>query len=277
MQQAFWNSHDGQQKSDNPSLNQWVDEMDSWWKSQATDVPASVSALYEKLRFSSQFFVNFAEPFINTNKASDPSSVLVKYLEVFLEAIDKEGDFDNDIKGFWKLPSDMWLQQINALGGFPNSFLELVKSSIKDESLNPEFTQAGHRYLQSLKRYQSEFVEMTIQAASVLTDELHKEQQHKEQQTQQASCRDVCSTWVDIFDSHYADFVRSSQYPPLYADVINSWMLLIQQSEQLLTPWLKAVNMPIREDIDHLITRQKELLDENQALKKELDSLKDAG
>ena len=46
----------------------------------------------------------------------------------------------------------------------------------------------------------------------------------------------IFTSWIDISEKYYADFVRSSEYPKLYADVINAWMVLIQQTQQLVVP-----------------------------------------
>ncbi len=151
MQQTFWDRYDNQQENNEISLNQWLKDVEWHWQKQATDVPTSVSTLYERLLFTSHVFVNFAEPFIDVNDESkDSGTVLVEYLEVFLEALEQEDGLDYDVKGFWKLPFELWQQQIDSLGGFPDSFLELVKHLIRDEEFNEEFTQAGQNYLEAL-------------------------------------------------------------------------------------------------------------------------------
>ena len=250
MQQAFWGI-DAQAK--NTSFDDWLNTVDSWWKAQSGNSPQSVNALYNKLLSSSRFFIHFTEPFtssIGAENATDPSKILVKYLELFIEAMEKDETASETIKGFWKLPLDMWQQQLHALSNFPDSFLHFATLNGAEEA-NPEFTLAFKNYLNTLEAYQAAYIAMSLQAASALMKRLDSQNSPTP-----LSAQAICSLWTDIFEEHYELFIRDQAYPRLYADVINHWMILIQQTEILITPWLKAINMPTRDDLNAFKAQQ---------------------
>lgn len=248
LQQEFWDKTGGNKLQSDPSLNGWLDTVDDYWRKQVKDAPDEVDSLYQKLLSSSRFFVNFSEPFLSSvnekSNSDNPSSILAGYLETYVEAVEKGQSFEEgsvDIKGFWKLPFQLWQQQLSILGELPETFLKFIQVSSEENFGNDEFIDACERYLDVLQEYRSAFLNMSMQAALSLAKRLQAEDEI------QHSVEEINAIWIDVFEKHYADFVRDTSYSKLYAEVINNWMLLIQQTEQLITPWLKAMNMPTRE------------------------------
>lgn len=250
MQQAFWGMHGSKSQQHDFSFINWIESVEGLWNKQTHNVPDSIDALYHKLISSSRFYINLSEPFVSsTQSGKDPANILVSHLESYLEAIEKNKaetkknseKFSEDMLGFWKLPFDMWQHQLKFLGEIPDSFTQFMKTSTEGNFENEVFSKACEQYFKALQVYQSAYVEMSLTAASELMQKL---------QDDAVETAQLASTlWIEIFEKHYTDLVCDSGYSKHYADVINSWMELIQQTEKLITPWLKSMNMPTREDM----------------------------
>lgn len=274
MQQAFWGLDNTKKTPQNISFDDWLTRVDSWWKTQAKDSPQSIDDLYQKLLFSSRFFINLSEPFASCtqqNQGKEPATALVEYLEIFLEVLEKNQESNEPIKGFWKLPFDMWQHQFSFFTNLPKSFLQFAESSGANTSIeNTELTQAYEHYFEALKKYQTGYVSMSLTAATELMQYLQSPDEKK------VSTEDVCNHWVALFEDHYGEFVRNDEYSVLYADVVNSWVMLVQKTEHVITPWLKSMNMPTREDMKNIEQKQTELARENKKLKQEIVELQES-
>ncbi len=270
MQEEFFGKYKTQNESNNVLLNEWLESVDIWWKKHSKDSPNTVNSLYKKLLFSSNYFVSFAEPFISIeHNTTDARHVLVKSFELFLESVSKDYSAKSNIKGFWKLPFEVWRQQLAVLGKLEENFLKLLHNSTKESCLSEDYIEAAENYLKSLNRYQSGFLNMAIQAATQLIEKIERIADDK-----QLSYQCIRSLWADIFDKHYNVFVRSSEFPQLQANVVNSYMLLALKSEELFSPWLKSLNIPERQDFDSLLAKQKKLLEDNRSLRNQLKSIR---
>lgn len=268
LQQAFWGNKNSDDPNQKVSLNDCLGDVDRCWQQHSKDVPEEVDALYNKLLVSTRFFVNFSEPFLCASATSNdvsekkdgepinPNTILTQYLEAYIEVMEQGSQYNlanADIKGFWKLPLELWQQQLSILGELPEPFVQFIKSSTAEGNTNTEifteaFIDACDRYLEVVKEYQSAYLAMSLRAAKGMLTQLQRHQA-KDHYSADTVCQLWMDTWIEVFEKHYADFVRDDDYSKLYADVINSWMLVIQQTEKLITPWLKAMNMPTRDDV----------------------------
>lgn len=274
-QQAFEHMSEARTQYHAFSANNWLEDIDDWWQTQPGKVPESVDDLYQKIFFSSRFFINFFEPFATSeNKITEPTSVLIKYLEIFVQSIENGSEIqpgaNEKIKGFWVLPFELWQQQMSILSGFPKSFFQFagLKPPLDDES-SSGFYHAFQSFTRILHDYQAAYVAMSMDAAMELIQQL------QDQNSNHYTSRQTCTIWIELFEKHYAEFVSNDAYSKLYAEVINSWMLLIQQTKQLITPWLITMNMPVSSDLDSIKAYQQALLEENQFLKEQLSAYTD--
>jgi hypothetical protein len=222
--------------TDNQSLHQnWLKEVDDGWKLQPGNVSESVDSLYRKLFFSSHFFIGFLEPFeVSNDKIDNPGNILVNYLQIYLEFMENNRDIITEtnelLKGFWALPLDVWQQQMGFLEGFPDSFFKSAEHEMKDDNDSAEFTCACEHYLLAFQNYQFAYITMTIDAVTDLMPQLQN------QNCNHYSIQKICNIWIELFEKHYADFVSKDEYSHLFAEMINSWMLLIQQTKTSGTP-----------------------------------------
>jgi len=231
-QQIFLNREEVQGAHDGFLPNNWLKGVEDWWKTQPGLVAESVDSLYHKLLFSSRFFINFLDPFVASNDKVDvPACVLVNYLEIFLQSIENNRDINTKTnekaKGFWALPFDIWQQQIGFLKSVPESFFQFADRE-QDDDISTESTRAYQRYLQALQNYQSAYVAMMMDAATDLM------QQVQHEKSKYYTTQKICTIWIELFEKHYANFVSNDEYPHLYAEVMNSWMFLIQQTKKQL-------------------------------------------
>ena len=206
-QQIFLNMELACKQNDDFSQNTWINEVDEWWKAQPGKVSESVNSLFSKFLHSSQFLLNIVDPCHSSDEnSSNPASVLVDYLEVFLNAIEQypptQLKSDEAVKGFWTLPLTLWQQQTKCFTGFPDSFFCFAEQ--QEDKNNSAFTLAYQRYLQALQSYQSAYFSMTMSAA---TDLMH---QLQEKENKLHSTHKICTLWIELFEEYYSNFVSHS-------------------------------------------------------------------
>jgi len=269
-QQTFEYMNEDQKQYHAFSANNWFEDIDNWWQTQPDTVEESVDDLYQKILFSSRFFMNFFEPFVTSEKKmAKPAAEFINYLEIFIQSIENgstiQQEANEHIKGFWALPFEIWQQQMSVLSGFPKSFFQFADQQRVDDDY-PEFYHAFQNFIKTLHNYRSAYLTMSIDAAMELIQQL------RNQNSNHCTGRQICTLWIELFEKHYAKFVSDDAYSKLYAEIINSWMLLIQQTKQLITPWLTAMNMPVTSDLDSIKAYQQVLLKENQLLREQLST-----
>lgn len=243
LQEEFWGNQGANENDYNLPFHEWFKNIDDYWQGNIKDASNEVNSLYQKLFSSSRVFYNFSEPFVASNNKEKPESIISEYLESYIETIEKAlanggTSFENN---FSNNHIQLWQQQFNHFGELPESFLKLIKSASENNFGSDEFVQACESYIKVFAEYQSAYLVMTLDASREMLQQL---QAVNEADT---SVNQIFTLWIDISESYYAGFVRSSDYPKLYADVINAWMVLIQQTQQLVVPWLEAMNLPTRD------------------------------
>ena len=88
------------------------------------------------------------------------------------------------------------------------------------------------------------------------------------------SLRELYDLWVDVSESHYAEFAMSSEYQELYGDMVNRLMILRKHYNEITDDMLAAMNLPNRREIDTMQERQQQMRRENIALKRELAEIR---
>jgi len=244
LQEEFWGNQGANEKGNDLPFNEWFKDVDDYWQGNIKDASNEVNSLYQKLFSSSRVFFNFSEPFVASSyKKEKPESILSEYLESYVETIEKafanggtsyENNFSNN-------HIQLWQQQFNHFGELPESFLKFIKSASENSVANDEFVKACESYIKVFAEYQSAYLVMTLDASREML------QQFQGMNEADTSVNQIFTLWLDISERNYAGFIRSSNYPELYADVINAWMVLIQQTQQLVVPWLEAMNLPTRD------------------------------
>jgi polyhydroxyalkanoate synthase subunit PhaE len=88
------------------------------------------------------------------------------------------------------------------------------------------------------------------------------------------SLRELYDLWVDVSESHYAEFAMSSEYQELYGEMVNRLMVLRRHYNEITDDMLGAMNLPNRREIDTMQERQQQLRRENIALKREIAEIR---
>lgn len=272
LYQSFWGSNDSPESVDHIDLQHWAKQLDGWWQTHSASQSESINALYERLHNSNQFFGNFAEPFLksqnDSNRDTDPAKILSSYLEHYLDALTT--DDASAVKGFWVLPVILWKQQLDFLGGSWPKDVEKLEEYFQLFRKDTKLVNAYNQYLESLKQYQTAFVSMSLGAANKLMQLL------EETAAKPPNIEHIIASWVAIFECEYAIFSHSDAYAKLYGNLINTWMHLIQLNQQFFRPWCDAFGAYDDDRVEQLKAKQKELEEENQALKEQLSTFKGA-
>ena len=99
---------------------------------------------------------------------------------------------------------------------------------------NPDFSAALENYLVALKEYQRLFFNLFTTTAKELLEliRLNKDEQ--------ASPTQIMTTWLEVLETNYEELISSSEYSQVYANIINSWMLMLSKSNQSFTEFMQS-------------------------------------
>jgi vacuolar-type H+-ATPase subunit I/STV1 len=269
---SFWGVNDTPNSLDDLDLNTWANRIDDWWHKQSASKPQSVNDLYQRLRNSNQFFINFAQPFLDSkndpSRSTDPEKILSDYLELYLEAFKTNNA--QDAQGFWALPYMQWKQQQNLFRNHGAVSIEKITAYLDAFQNDKNLLNAYNQYLQSLSAYQSAFISMSLDTANKLLVFL------QENESQALNIETIFTQWIEIFEREYAQFSTNDSYAQLYGSLINSWMLLLSLAQQFFNPLCNEISSKNNDEVEQLKQKQKELEEENQALREQLAAFKDA-
>ncbi|WP_299873462.1 poly(R)-hydroxyalkanoic acid synthase subunit PhaE [uncultured Cocleimonas sp.] len=242
------------QSSQSTFFNQWLNDVDKCWQNHAQTNSGDIDSLYKRVSSSSRFFFNFTES-MATNQQGETVEVLIeKYLKEFTDkssvfvapTVNKpteneaderlntnQKDNNSDINSLWKLPLVNWQQQA-ALFSSQNKSLNFLSSFLGDTADNPEFSAALNAYLIALQEFQREFFNLFIVAAKQTVEAL------KALNDKPASAKEIMTLWLELLETQYLELIAAEHYSRVYANVVNSWMLVIDKSNKSYAEFMQA-------------------------------------
>jgi len=253
LQKAFWDDvgsnfvnfsnstidvHSDTKPQHSVLFNQWLSDVDKCWQDHAEITSTEIDTLYKKISSSSRFFINFTES-VTSSKQGDTVEVLIEKL---LEGLaNKTSDnktngedssqpnknlFNSmDINAFWKLPLENGRQQAIFFTNQKQS-LSTLSRLFEDAANNPEFSAAVEAYLIALQKYQLVFFNLFKASAKqvVETQELNS--------NEPASPKQFMTVCLEVLEANYMLLISEDSYSQAYANVINSWMLVLSKSNK---------------------------------------------
>ncbi len=246
--------HSVTQPPQSPLFNQWLTDVDKCWQDHAQVSSTDIDSLYKKLSSSSRFFFNFTES-VTSMKQGETADVLIEeYLKGFanktsdnktssedtssqpntdsFNSTDKNAGNSTDINAFWKLP----LENSQHAAFFTNQqqSLSTLSSLFEDAVNNPEFSAAVKAYLVALQKYQLVFFNLFITAAKQAVETL------KTFNGNPASPKQIMTIWLEVLENNYMLLISEDNYSQAYADVVNSWMLMVSKSNKPFAEFMQA-------------------------------------
>jgi len=247
-------------------FDQWLKDVDKCWHEHAQETSGDIDSLFKKISSSSRFFFNFSEFFIASNQDETADILVSKYLETITnvskaketkesapDLIDKNSDNINykssnnknnndfDLNAFWKLPLENWQQQAALFPTQVTTQIENQQQSVKAISPflvtaanNLEFSAALEAYLIALQKYQQVFYRFFTKAVEEVVDAL------RANNNELASPTQIMTTWLEVFEVNYMALISGTEYSQVYANVVNSWMLMLSKSDQSFAEFMAS-------------------------------------
>ena len=277
LQEAFWDNvgssftdmpnsapdvHGANPPHQSSLFNQWLNNVDKCWQDHAQVTSGDIDSLYNKISTSSRFFFNFTESMASNKQGETVDVLIAKYLEEFTDKTadrtteNVTSDFSqnsqnetyknkstgyqkgkqpniSEINAFWKLPLAN-LQQQSAFFTPHNQTLKYLSGFLGDAVNNPEFSAALEAYLNALQEYQRVFFNLFTAAAKQTVEAL------RANNDEPASAKQIMTLWLELLESHYLNLVVADNYSKVYANVVNSWMLVIDKSNKSFAEFMQA-------------------------------------
>ena len=260
--------HSAYQSQQSSSFDLWLTDVDKCWQDHAQVSSTDIDTLYKKLSSSSRFFFNFTES-VSSIKQDETAEVLIeKYLEGFANktsddnasatnaSVNNEASAKNeadqesssepnadlfnstDINAFWKLPLEN-TQQHAAFFTNQQQSLNTLSSLFEDTVKNPEFYAAVKAYLVALQEYQLVFFNLFIEAAKQAVETL-KTNNKNLQKNKSASPKQIMTIWLEVLETNYMLLISEDNYSQAYAEVVNSWMLMVSKSNKPFAEFMQT-------------------------------------
>ncbi len=88
------------------------------------------------------------------------------------------------------------------------------------------------------------------------------------------SLRELYDLWVEVSETHYAEFAMGDEYQELYGDMVNKLMTMRKHYSEMADDFLRALNLPNTREIDTMQERLQQVRRDNFALKREISEIK---
>ena len=241
LQEKLWGSEGEVNHAFDASVNDWLENTNAFWKTHFKDAPIETHSLYQKLHNCVQLYCSICKPaFTSIDQHTSPENLLSQYLQTYVQNVEKalQNDTDKTLSGVLDANYKLWQLQLGTVIELPEGFLDFLKSSQTHTFADDAFEKTCDKTLEAFINYQTAYLNMTLDASRDMLNFL-KHTQYKD-----SSINALLGSAIEVFEKHSAAFIRRSDYPRLLADLINNWMLLIQQIERFIQPWQNVMFMP---------------------------------
>ena len=240
-------------------FNQWLTEVDKCWDDYACVTSTDIDSIYKKISSSSRFFINFTESVTTTKQCETLDNLIKRNLDGFTnETSDKKADDEDAISQqhkdssdgtvnhtYWNIPLENWQQQA---AFFTNQHppLSALSCIFEDAASNPEFSAAVEAYLIALHKYQLVFLNL-FKASVKQADEILKSNIDKP-----ASAKKTMAICLEVLEANYTLLISGDHYSQAYADVVNSWMLMLNKSNKSFADFVQTNTSSVEDKPDGL-------------------------
>ena len=237
---------DSKQSPQTQYFDYWLTEVDSFWGNHSEVSSGDIDTLYKKVSSCSRFFFNFSEALTPNTENETTEDLITKYFDVFSanrnshsddaddsEPSTKANDDAIDLVSYWKMPLEN-LQKQSSIFTTLNSFQSNFTGSVVNSAQNPDFQNAFEAYLVSLQQYQMAFIQLFMDSSKQVIETIESSSDHVN------SSKHIMALWLDILDHNYEALIAGSNYSKLYADVVNSWVVMLSKSGQNFSEFMQS-------------------------------------
>lgn len=235
-------------------FEQWFMDVDKCWQDHAQDTSSDINSLYKKLSSTNRYFFNSSGLIVTPKKYDVIDAVVSEYLEnmskMFEEITDdisKENATDSDdikshkinIDSILKLPLENYQRHVTLFASqFTNQkqSINAVSENIAFDSNNSELSAALEAYLLAMQEYQRLFFNLFTMTAKDLLEVLRSNNDKGSPTTR------TMTIWLEMLDGNYKALISGNEYSKIYANVINSWMLVFNKSNQSFSEFMQSAS-----------------------------------
>ena len=226
-------------------LNQWLTDVDKYWENQTAISSIDIDSLYKKISSSSRFFINFTESITSMKQGETTDVLFEKILTGFTSessesktnskdeisqqneaSLDSSHDIPN-INNFWKHPLAFFENQQQSLSKLSSLF--------EDAARNPKFSETVESYLVALQNYQQVIFNWFKASAIQAFEKLQLNVENS------LSPKQIMTVFLEFLEANYLSLISKDTYSQAYAEVVNSWMLMLSKSNIPFTEFLQTV------------------------------------
>ena len=226
-------------------LNQWLTDVDKYWENQTAISSIDIDSLYKKISSSSRFFINFTES-ITSMKQGETTDVLFEKIltGITTETSDNKTNSEDEIsqQNEASLDSSHDIPNINNFWKHPLAFFENQQQSLsklsslfEDAARNPEFSETAESYLVALQNYQQVIFNWFKASAIQAFEKLQLNVENS------LSPKQIMTVFLEFLEANYLSLISKDTYSQAYAEVVNSWMLMLSKSNIPFTEFLQTV------------------------------------
>ena len=290
--------------------NPWASALDQWWKAVSPMAAGSAPLLqdfYDKLIGMGRSYFSMAErvsgkPGDDRKTAGDNVSDWLDQVRAACNAwgaslSTQQDSHIRDFMSFWNMPMDTWQRTVSSFSPMPGDFMKALHPEGADamagdmrEHLDRFLSMPGVGYsresqeqYQQLARlvldYQKAMQDYGIALSKVGVKSTDRFQEKLNEATSSGepvtSLRAFYDLWVDACEEVYGEYAMSAEYSEMYGEMVNALMAVKRDGSLLVDEMLESMNMPTHREINTLHHRLHQMRRDYQALREEIDQLRD--
>ncbi len=286
-----------------PQTELWSDGFEAWRKAVGGESRPDVREALEKCFDMGREYFSMAER-IGRNLADgkEPRAAIHQWMEQLKQGLQQWSNlsgFDSvatgDFMKQWFAPSKAWQQMASQMAPMQQALWQLpgMNTSVFNlgEAIDPlgrileapgigyfrEPQEKQQRGVQLALEYHEANIKFNQAFLRIAIESIEGFQQRLLQIDSEAmpkTLRELYDLWVEVSETHYAEFAMSEEYQALYGDMVNRLMVLKKHYHDIIDDQLRLMNMPNSREVDTMQQRIQQLRRDNIAMKKELAEIR---
>ncbi|MDJ0778566.1 MAG: class III poly(R)-hydroxyalkanoic acid synthase subunit PhaE [Gammaproteobacteria bacterium] len=281
----------------------WAKNFDAWRRSfEGRGQPDAEVALRKCMDMGREYFAMAEQVGKLMSQGSNPVDAINQWLEQMKQALGQftgmpgfNGAAVNDFMKQWFSPSANWQDMVSQLTPMNQAMWQMpgMNTSVFNlgEAIDPlgkileapgvgyfrEPQEKQQRGLQLALEYQEANYRFNQAFLRVALESIQGFQQRLlglDSDTMPQSLRELYDLWVEVSETHYAEFAMGEEYQGLYGDMVNKLMTMRKHYSEMTDDFLRALNLPNTREIDTMQERLQQLRRDNFALKREISEIK---
>ena len=280
----------GQSDTDNQA-NLWSNGLEMWRKTYPYPYPNQREAdqVFDKCQEVGKGYFTLAEQIGKQIAAGGkPQDVIQQWLEQIKAGLEQQ--IGHDFMSHWMGPASNWQKMVAAIMPFemPGSTsgvygigedYDQISQALSMPGLgffreSQEKQQIGAKlaldYQQANEKFNAAFLQVSIESLQSFQAKMAETSDNETP----SSLRALYDLWVDVSETHYADYAMSEEYQSLYGDMVNKLMALKQHYSGLMDETMESLNLPSRKELDTVHQRLQQTRRENRSLRQELREIR---